>query len=97
MKKVLQFILKELAKAVLWRYKPKVAAITGSYGKSSAKDAIVCVLQTKFRVRGTYKNYNNELGLPLTIIGSKSGGCSLASWLKVVFKALGLVIFKNNK
>lgn len=97
MKKVLQFILKELAKAVLWRYSPKVVAITGSYGKSSAKDAIVCVLQTKFRVRGTYKNYNNELGLPLTIIGSKSGGRSLVSWLKVVFKALGLVIFKNNK
>lgn len=96
MKKLLQIILRKLAQGVLWRYEPKVVGITGSYGKSSAKDAIACVLENKFRVRGTYKNYNNELGLPLTIIGASAGGKSPLAWLKVFAKALGLIILKDK-
>lgn len=86
--KILQSVLRLLAKAVLWRRKPRIVGVTGSVGKSSAKEAIFAVLSSKFRVRRNEKNYNNEIGLPLTIIGAKSGGRSLLGWIKVFFRWL---------
>lgn len=97
MKKILQLQLKILASLILWRQKPQVVAITGSVGKTSAKNAICHVLQTKYRVSGGLKNYNNEIGLPLSIIGSLSAGKNLFSWFKIYCKALNLIIFKSNK
>ena len=72
MKKILQIKLKIAAKLILRKYKPVVVGITGSIGKSSTKDAIYHVLKKKFKVRTSFKNYNNEIGLPLTIIGLES-------------------------
>ena len=45
----------------------KVVGITGSVGKTSTKEVIASVLQEKYRVLKTLGNFNNELGLPLTI------------------------------
>lgn len=42
-------------------------AITGSVGKTTTKDIVYCVLSHKFEVLKTEGNYNNEIGLPLTI------------------------------
>ena len=45
----------------------KVVGITGSVGKTSTKEMIASVLSRKYQVLKTSGNYNNEIGLPLTI------------------------------
>jgi len=81
---------------ILAKYKPKIIGITGSVGKTSTKEAVYTVLKGKFNVRRNTKNYNNEIGLPLTIIGSDSPGKSIFGWSEVFFKALKLILFKDE-
>ena len=45
----------------------KVVGITGSVGKTSTKETIASVLSRKYNVLKTEGNFNNEIGLPLTI------------------------------
>lgn len=97
MKNIIKKKLKLLAKLILRRYKPKVIGITGSVGKTSTKEAVYYLLSKHFSVRTNPKNYNNEFGLPLTIIGSLSPGKSIIAWLKIFFKAILLIIIKNKK
>lgn len=47
----------------------KVVGITGSVGKTSTKEMISSVLSQKYQVHKTAGNFNNEIGLPLTIFG----------------------------
>ncbi len=96
LKKILENILRFFAVAILKKYKPEVIAITGSVGKTSTKEAIYTVLQSTFSVRRNIKNYNNEIGIPLTIIGSESGGRAIFGWLKVFLKASRLILFKTK-
>ncbi|MFA6918545.1 MAG: Mur ligase family protein [Patescibacteria group bacterium] len=95
MRKLIQKILKTFAKSVLKKYQPDIIGVTGSVGKTSTKEAIYAVLSSNFNVRRNIKNYNNEIGLPLSIIGANSGGRSPLSWLGVFIKAIGLIIVKN--
>jgi len=97
MKKLLQLKLRILARLILKRYQPTIIGITGSIGKTSAKEAVYHVLKTKFSVRTNFKNYNNEIGLPLTIIGRESPGRDLFGWFVLLWQALGLIIFKSKK
>ena len=46
----------------------QIIGITGSNGKTSTKDLVASVLAPYFNVRKTEGNFNNELGLPLTIL-----------------------------
>ncbi len=69
--KILKYILKQLSKLMIWRYRPEIIVITGSVGKTSAKEAIYTVLSlSKKRVRRSMENLNNELGVMLTILGN---------------------------
>ena len=43
--------------------------VTGSVGKTSTKELISSVLAQKYRVHKTSGNFNNELGVPLTLFG----------------------------
>lgn len=45
----------------------KVVGITGSVGKTSTKEMIASVLEQRYKVLKTEGNFNNEIGLPLTI------------------------------
>lgn len=45
----------------------KVVGITGSVGKTSTKETISYVLEEKYKVLKTEGNFNNEIGLPLTV------------------------------
>jgi MurE/MurF fusion protein len=45
-----------------------VAAITGSNGKTSTKEMIAAVFRQKFITLSTAGNFNNEIGLPLTLL-----------------------------
>jgi len=46
----------------------KVIAVTGSNGKTTTKDILVSVLSDKFRTKGSFKSFNNHLGVPLTLL-----------------------------
>ena len=92
----LEKILRLMAKTILRKYKPTIVGITGSVGKSSTKEAVFKALSSKFRTRKNEKNYNNEIGLPLTIIGSESGNGSFLEWIKVFLKWLGVIVFPNK-
>lgn len=52
-------------------YNIPVIGVTGSVGKTSTKDIIAGVVSTEYNVQKTYGNYNNHIGLPLTILGLK--------------------------
>jgi UDP-N-acetylmuramoyl-tripeptide--D-alanyl-D-alanine ligase len=95
-KKLLQLKLKLLAKLILGKYHPKVIGITGSIGKSSTKEAVYAVLASKYNVRRSDKNYNNELGLPLTIIGASATGKNIFGWCAVILKALKILIWRDK-
>ncbi|KAA9129765.1 UDP-N-acetylmuramoyl-tripeptide--D-alanyl-D-alanine ligase [Marinihelvus fidelis] len=62
-----QTALGQLASA--WRdtVTPKVAAITGSNGKTTTKEMLTSILSRQSHVLATRGNFNNELGLPLTL------------------------------
>ncbi len=91
MKKYLEKLLAYFARKIIKKYKPKIIGITGSMGKTSAKEAVYAVLESKFNVRKNIKNYNNEIGVPLTIIGVETGGRSPIQWGIIFSKALELI------
>ena len=59
--------VKDLAAYYLEQLQIPVVGITGSVGKTSTKEMIAAVLEQKFQVLKTLGNFNNELGLPLTV------------------------------
>lgn len=60
--------LQELASAYRKEINPTVIGITGSNGKTTTKDLTKAVLQTTFKTHATKGNFNNHIGLPLTIL-----------------------------
>ena len=46
-----------------------VIGITGSVGKTSTKEMMASILEQKYRVHKTSGNFNNDIGLPLTLLG----------------------------
>ncbi|MBR2765040.1 MAG: UDP-N-acetylmuramoyl-tripeptide--D-alanyl-D-alanine ligase [Blautia sp.] len=59
--------LKDLAAFYLEQLDIPVVGITGSVGKTSTKEAIASVLSQKYRTLKTQGNFNNEIGVPLTV------------------------------
>jgi UDP-N-acetylmuramoyl-tripeptide--D-alanyl-D-alanine ligase len=59
--------LKAIAEEYLKQLQIPVVGITGSVGKTSTKEMVAAVLAQKYRVLKTAGNFNNELGLPLTV------------------------------
>jgi UDP-N-acetylmuramoyl-tripeptide--D-alanyl-D-alanine ligase len=50
------------------RFDIPVIGVTGSVGKTTTKELIAAVLATQGRVHKTYGNYNNEIGVPKTLL-----------------------------
>lgn len=92
LKRILVGILNFEAHLIVKKYKPEVIGITGSVGKTSAKEAVWAVLSSKFSVLKSEKNHNTEFGVPLTIMGAKNPWYSPAGWAEVVFKGFGLIL-----
>ena len=95
-KKIISYILQIESRLVLWKYKPKIVAITGSVGKTSTKDALYAVIYGISYVRKSEKSYNSEIGLPLTILGCPNGWDSPYIWLRNILKGLWLFVWPHK-
>lgn len=60
--------LQQTAAAMRRGFRGQVVAITGSAGKTTTKDAIAAVLATRLRTGKTSGNFNNHIGVPLSIL-----------------------------
>lgn len=96
MKKIIIWLLKIFSRFILKKYNPTVVAITGSVGKTSTKEAVFTVLDKKYKVRRSVSNYNNEIGVPLTILGVDNPGRSIWQWVKVFIKFLSLLFYRQD-
>lgn len=64
--------LRQLATWYRMQLDIKVVGITGSVGKTSTKEFVSSVLSQKYKVLKTEGNFNNEIGLPLTVLRLRS-------------------------
>lgn len=94
MKTLIEQGLAFLARQTVRKYAPIVVGITGSVGKSSTKEAVALVLAKHFSVRASVGNYNNELGVPLTILGVESPGHHLLGWARLILRALANLVWR---
>lgn len=60
--------LGKISAAYLKKYRIPVVGVTGSVGKTSTKDMVAAVLESKYRVLKSTGNHNNEIGMPMTIL-----------------------------
>ena len=65
--------LQQLARNHRQEYRMPVLAVTGSNGKTTTKELIAAVMGQQYRVHATPGNYNNHIGLPLTILSMPEG------------------------
>ncbi|MDD4477148.1 MAG: Mur ligase family protein [Patescibacteria group bacterium] len=97
LKSTMVYILRVLARLVVVKYRPEIIGITGSVGKTSTKETITIILKSRFNARASVKNYNNEIGLPLTILGiEKTPARSIFGWIKAVIRGFSLLISKDK-
>lgn len=84
------------ARIVLWRYKPKIVAVTGSVGKTSTKDAIYSVLAGTYHARKSDKSFNSELGVPLTILGLPNAWSDMLGWFENILEGLHVIFSRTQ-
>lgn len=95
-------LLAFFSRKIIAKYQPLVIGITGSVGKTSTRHAIAAILATKFQIREPEKNYNNEIGIPLTVIGAKgldeetSFLSRKLGWIRIFLKGLVVWLLPQN-
>lgn len=89
--------LELFARLTIRRYAPGVVAVTGSVGKTSTKEAIRRVLARTYRVRAAAKSFNNEFGLPLTILSDAEHSGGVLFWFRVFIVALCRLVVRDPK
>lgn len=99
MKDLFKFLVVKLliweAQLVLARHKPFIIGVTGNLGKTSTRDAIYAVMREHFYVRRSEKSYNSEFGVPLTILGEKTGWSNPIAWLFILARGLAVPFAKQ--
>ena len=95
-KKIIIAIITFEAKLVLLRYKPRIVAISGTVGKTSTKDLVYQALKSELKVRKTQKSLNSEIGIPLTILGHKTGWDSPVEWIKIIASGFLQIFYTKN-
>ncbi|HEY8463690.1 MAG TPA: UDP-N-acetylmuramoyl-tripeptide--D-alanyl-D-alanine ligase [Bacillota bacterium] len=78
-----------LARAHRSRFEIPLIAITGSNGKTTTKDLIAAILEQTLQVVKTEQNYNNEIGLPLTLF--KLSEATEAAVVEMGMRGLGQI------
>ncbi len=87
-KKIIVVALTWEARLVLWRYEPKIVAVTGSMGKTTTKDAIYSALADVVHVRKSEKSFNSDIGVPLAILGLENAWKNPFHWIQNLFVGL---------
>lgn len=100
MKKVLKFFLKiylkYLTKLTIAIHRPLIIGISGSVNKYFVKEEVKNALMSKdYKVRSAPKNFNTEIGLPLSVLYLPSGYNSYKAWLPIIFKAIPAIWKKD--
>jgi len=95
LKKTTIAVLTFEARVILRKFKPKIVAVTGSVGKTCAKEAIAKTLSYSINTRKSEKSYNSAIGVPLAIIGEKSGWQSPLKWAEIIWR--GFLIWAKEK
>ncbi len=94
---IASFLSSQIAKLIIMKYKPKVVAITGNVGKSSAKEAVEIVLSKKYKTHKNELNYNTDIGVALTIIGvEQKGSGSKKEWCHYLLTGIKKILFKDK-
>lgn len=62
--------LMDLGRAARARLPERIIGVTGSVGKTSTKDLLAAVLRTTYVTAANERSFNNELGLPLTLLNA---------------------------
>ncbi len=94
---LLRKLLRTLAVLTIRKFQPGIIAVTGTVGKTSAKEAIYTVLRSVRSVRAASRSFNNELGVPLTILGPWTEIKNpLIFWPKVIVSSLWQLWFGQN-
>lgn len=88
--------LEKTAAALIRKYKPTIICITGSVGKTSTKEAVSCALSTSFRIRKTSRNYNNDFGVPITVIGGFESEEGILSLCRMLVYGLWQLYFSSK-
>ncbi len=89
--------LRALARLALFIHNPQVIGITGSVGKSSARDAIYAVLKD-FVPTTSIEKGNSESGVPLGILGISMENYSTLAWAEAMVKApFGINFLSHTK
>ena len=89
--------LGKLAKEYLEKLSPRVVAVTGSVGKTTTKEFIYSVLSERFCSHKTEGNFNNELGLPLTVLSMKKETRTAVLEMGMSFKGeISLIVGTNT-
>ncbi len=96
--KFVEPILRKMALEMLKKHKPEIIAITGSFGKTSTKDAVALVLGSRFEVLAAPHSYNTKIGGPLTVFNQKLPPkiTSIFGWLRIIFASLGKLFFDRH-
>lgn len=84
LKQIIVRILTLEAQITLARCQPTIIAVTGTVGKTSAKDAIAAALAPFVAVRKSEKSYNSDIGVPLAILGEKNQWNNPFGWCAVL-------------
>ncbi len=85
-------VLDGLQQVATWyreHFELPVIAVTGSSGKTTTKDMVRAVLSTKMKVHANHGSFNNEIGLPLTILEMDSDTDALV--LEMGMRGLGQI------
>ena len=81
----LLYYLRFFAWVALFLNRPKkIIGITGSVGKSSARNAVDAILRDHFKTM-VVKQGNSETGVPLGILGINPGNYTFFDWLRIIF------------
>ncbi len=96
LKNIVVAILTFEAKILLKRKKPTIIAITGSVGKTSAKDAIYTVLKEHVHARKSQKSFNSELGVPLSVLGLGTGWSNPITWFRNIVDGALIALFSRE-
>jgi UDP-N-acetylmuramyl pentapeptide synthase len=64
-----------------------IIGITGSVGKTTAKEATAKILSTRFETLASAKSLNSDFGVPLTLLEEESGFSNPLKWLGILFRA----------